>query len=94
MQRGQLTSEGFLVLKDSKIAVETVNSFPQAYKKLRNDLIDNGIAAHKDGGLILQKNYLYSSPSTAADTIMSRNANGLTEWKLKSGKNLKEFEKV
>ena len=36
--------------------------------------------------------YIFSSPSTAAVIVMGRNANGLTEWKNKDGKTLKEFE--
>ena len=36
--------------------------------------------------------YIFSSPSTAAVMVMGRNANGLSEWKLKDGKTLKEFE--
>lgn len=36
--------------------------------------------------------YIFSSPSTAAIMVMGRNANGLSEWKSKDGKTLKEFE--
>lgn len=92
--KGQLTTEGFLVLKDSKIAYDTVNSFPEAYKKQRDDLIDNGIVLDKDGKLVFIKDCLFPSPSAAATIVMGRSANGLTEWKLESGKNLKEYEKV
>ena len=38
------------------------------------------------------EDYIFSSPSTAASIILGRNANGLTEWKLKNGMTLKEFE--
>ena len=38
------------------------------------------------------EDYIFSSPSTAAAMVMGRNANGLTKWKLKSGKTLKEYE--
>lgn len=34
----------------------------------------------------------FSSPSTAAVIITGRNANGLTEWKTKTGKTLKDIE--
>ena len=36
--------------------------------------------------------YIFNSPSTAAVMVMGRNANGLTEWKSKDGKTLKDFE--
>ena len=45
-----------------------------------------------DDNLIFEKDYEFSSPSTAASIVMGRNANGLKEWKLKNGKTLKEFE--
>ena len=45
-----------------------------------------------DGDLKISEDYLFSSPSTAAVIVMGRNANGLTEWKLKDGTTLKDFE--
>ncbi|HDK41853.1 MAG TPA: DUF4357 domain-containing protein [Candidatus Pacearchaeota archaeon] len=35
---------------------------------------------------------LISSSSSAAMIIMGRSANGLTEWKMNSGKTLQDFE--
>ena len=43
-------------------------------------------------GEIISDDYIFSSPSAAAAIVLGRNANGLTEWKLKDGKTLKEFE--
>jgi hypothetical protein len=42
--------------------------------------------------LNITKDYVFSSPNTAAVIVLGRNANGLTEWKLKDGMSLKEFE--
>ena len=36
--------------------------------------------------------FIFTSPSTAAVIVMGRNANGLTEWKTKTEKTLKEVE--
>ncbi|MBV5334912.1 MAG: DUF4357 domain-containing protein, partial [Sulfuricurvum sp.] len=52
------------------------------------------IITENDGKLIIQTDYLFSSPSAAAAIVMGRSANGLTEWKSKSGKSLKELESV
>ena len=41
---------------------------------------------------VFPEDYIFSSPSTAASIVLGRNANGLTEWKLKNGMSLKEFE--
>jgi hypothetical protein len=45
-----------------------------------------------DNYILFSDDHIFSSPSTAAVMIMGRNANGLTEWKSKDGKTLKEFE--
>ncbi len=48
--------------------------------------------AEKQKKLVFNQDYEFTSPSSAAAIVMGRNANGLKEWKLKSGKTLKEFE--
>lgn len=85
---GQSTSDGFVVFKDSVIADSTTNSFPQNWEKLRNSLIKNKIIEQN----IFIKDYLFSSPSSAAAIVMGRSANGLTEWKTKDGRILKAIE--
>ena len=83
---GKMTSEGFVVLKDSLIANEVVESFSDNLAKHRNKLLE------KSNGFSLSENVLFSSPSMAASIIMGRSANGLTNWKLKNGKSIKELE--
>jgi hypothetical protein len=39
------------------------------------------------------KDYVFSSSSAAAIIVMGRSANGLTKWKLRDGKTVKEYEK-
>ncbi len=90
--RGQMTSEGFVVFKDSKIARSTVNSFPKNIKKLREKLIKEGIVQSIGEDYLFQKDYLFNSPSAAASLVMGRSANGLTEWKSEDGRILKSFE--
>ena len=86
------TSEGFVVVKDSEIANPVVKSFPTQVNKIRNTLIENGKIQDRDGKLTLTDDHIFSSASTAASFVMGRSANGLTEWKLKSGITLKEVE--
>lgn len=90
--QGELTSDGFVVLKGSKVARSTVPSLSQSFKRLRDELIDNGVIRQSNEILEVTEDYVFSSPSTAAVMIMGRNANGLTEWKLKNGTTLKDFE--
>jgi hypothetical protein len=90
--KGQMTNEGFAVLKDSEIATSTTKSFPENLKNLRNELIKQGVIKNREDKLIFKDDYLFSSPSSAAAIVMGRSANGLTEWKLKDGKILKAVE--
>ena len=90
--QGEPTSEGFVVLKGSKIATSPVASFPPSSNKLRQSLIDRSIIVENEGSLELIEDTIFSSPSTAAAIVMGRNANGLVDWKLPDGKNLKTFE--
>lgn len=90
--QGEPTSDGFVVFKGSKAAGSIVNSMTSSFVKLREKLIDDNVLVDKDGYLEFSDDFIFSSPSTAAVMVMGRNANGLTEWKTKDGKTLKEFE--
>lgn len=89
---GKSTSEGFVVFENSQIADPITNSYPKTMQKLRNTLISDGLIIKENDKMILKRDYLFSSSSTAAMIIMGRSANGLTEWKMKSGKTLQDFE--
>ena len=89
---GEPTSDGFVVLKGSKAAGTIVNSMTSSFVKLREKLIDDNVLVDKGEYCEFSEDYIFSSPSTAAVMVMGRNANGLTEWKTKDGKTLKEFE--
>ncbi|HAH24240.1 MAG TPA: DUF4357 domain-containing protein [Prolixibacteraceae bacterium] len=90
--QGEPTSDGFVVFKGSKAAATIVTSMTSNFITLRNKLINEGMLIDKGEYFEFQEDYIFSSPSTAAVMVMGRNANGLTEWKLKDGKTLKEFE--
>ena len=81
-----VTSEGIVVRKGSKIAISEIPSIPQTFHSKREKLMNDGIV--KD--YVFTKDYLFSSPSTAAAVVMGRSANGLIEWKRKDGSTLKD----
>lgn len=83
---GKIVSDGFAVLKGSAIASSVTNSYPSGSNKRRQYLIDNGIV---DSDFTFVKDYVFNSPSSAAEIIMGRSANGLTEWKTEEGQLLK-----
>lgn len=90
--QGQPTSDGFVVFKGSKAAGTTVASMTLSFMTLRQKLLNDGVLLDKGEFLEFPEDYIFSSPSTAATMVLGRNANGLTEWKQKSGKTLKDFE--
>lgn len=90
--QGEPTSDGFVVFKNSKAAATIVNSMTINFIRYRQKLIDEGVLVDKGAYFEFTDDYIFSSPSTAAAMVMGRNANGLTEWKNKDGKTLKEFE--
>ena len=92
--QGEPTSDGFLVLKGSKATGTTVASMTQNFINLRNRLIEERVIVPKDDYYEFPDDYIFSSPSTAAAMVLGRNANGLTEWRLKEGTTLKEFESI
>lgn len=89
---GQMTNEGFVVLKDSEIATSLTNSFPHNLNQLRQSLIDERIIVQVDNRFLFREDYLFSSPSAAAGIVTGRSSNGLTEWKLNDGRALKSVE--
>lgn len=90
--KGKRTTDGFVVLKGSEMASTTVPSFPRGFDSLREELIAGESVIEAQDKLVLSEDILFSSPSAAAAVIMGRSANGLLEWKNKSGKTLKQIE--
>lgn len=81
---GNRTSEGFVVLQGSHIALVDDNTIPAILKEKRAK------ANIVEG--ILQEDMLFSSPSYAAMFVIGKSANGLTSWKTNDGRTLKEIE--
>ncbi|MGN7116649.1 GIY-YIG nuclease family protein [Lysinibacillus odysseyi] len=89
--KGVQTQEGFVVLQGSKIASSVVNSFSERLTAKRNDLIHTQKVQILNGEYVVIEDLLFSSPSLAAEIVMGRSANGLTEWKDRLGKTLKDL---
>lgn len=89
---GKATSEGFVIFENSQVANPVTNSYPKTMQQLRDTLISEGVIIKVQDKLILKHDHLFSSSSSAAMIIMGRSSNGLTEWKMKSGKTLQDYE--
>ena len=84
-----LVTDGFVVLKDSRVANSVVESMSPSLVKHRTNMLENKII---DDNFIFTKDYLFTSPSLAAAIVMGRNANGRTEWTNKNKQSIKDIE--
>lgn len=91
---GMPNVDGFLVFKGSCATIDTVPSISKSFVSLREKLIDQGVLVLQENKYLFVEDYVFTSPSLAAATIMGRNANGLQEWKLNNGICLKDFESL
>jgi hypothetical protein len=93
---GHLAPNGLVVLKGSQaVPNERASShkWPWAMN-MRQRLKEEGILQVQDECLVFTKDTEFTSPSSAAAVIHGGHANGLTAWKDKSGKTLKEIESI
>lgn len=91
---GEYTAEGFVVLKGSRGRLENVASIQgKANERFREKLLAEGILAANGGGVVLTRDYLFSSPSMAAVALQGRSANGWMEWKDTKGRTLDEVKR-
>ena len=92
--RGQRTANGFVIFHGSTAVLEerpSAESYPYVVAQ-RKQLIAGGTLIKKDGFLVFTKDAEFSSPSGAAVVIHGGSANGLTAWKTKDGKSLKQLD--
>lgn len=76
----------FIVLEGSQ-ALTNTGKVQQSYAGLKRTLIAEGILVPlRVGILTFAKPYPFNSPSAAAATVLDRNSNGRTEWKVKGSK--------
>ena len=88
---GNRTDSGFIVYKDSEAVLEDRKSAVRSRVR-REQLINKGILVQQGNRLIFTRDYEFTSPSLAAASIRGGASNGLTSWKTKEGKKLKELE--
>jgi len=91
---GRLAPNGFVVLKGSQ-AVLTDRASSQKWPwalNLRQRLKDTGVLQIQGDRLVFTRDAEFTSPSAAAAVVHGGHANGLTAWKDKNGKTLKEIE--
>jgi len=89
---GEISSDGFVVFAGSKAAIDVVSSTSSWVNGIRTELIERKILRKENDHYLFTVDHIFKSPSSAAAVVMGRNANGLSEWKLKDGRSIKDFE--
>jgi len=83
------TTTPFVVLAGSTGRKESVTSIlGTSDHQMRLKLIDAGILKIEGDTILVTKDHLFRSPSTAAVALLGRTANGWKEWKSPEGKTL------
>lgn len=94
---GRRTEAGFVVFAKSTAVLAVRPSAESQYPNtiaLRQRLIQDKTLVEQDGLYVFTKDVEFSSPSAAAAVVHGGSANGLTAWKDKNGKSLKELEET
>ncbi len=90
--RGAETAQGFVVRSGSYAVMSEVPSCPDSVRQLRSALLANGVLRADANRYAFTQDYVFSSPSLAAATVLGRPANGRTEWKTADGRSLKSIQ--
>ncbi len=85
--KGKLTSDGFILLSNSKIRTEVQSSCPNPAKVMREKYSNN---INSQG--IISEDILFKSPNIAASFVTGRSTNARKEWKTSAGKTLNDLE--
>ena len=86
---GTTTADGFVVFKNSILSKKANSSLTKSLLDKRNKLISENII---DSAFTFTKDYIFSSPSTAASIISGNSTNGKTAWRNSQGMTLKDSE--
>lgn len=88
---GNRTDNGFIVYKGSEAVLEDRASSGRTRVR-REQLVAKGILLEQADRLVFTRDHEFTSPSLAGSAIRGGHTNGLTAWKTKAGKSLKELE--
>ena len=90
---GRLTNDGFIVYKGSTASVERSKTAidRDSHKGLVVKLIDTKYMEQREDDFLFIKDYIFNSPTAAAEIILGHPASGWERWKTEKGQTLKEF---
>ena len=90
--RGYEDQKGFVVCAGSRAQREEARTIHNYMRVLRQDLLEQGVLAERDGHYVFTQDHAFNSPSTAAGVVLGRTSNGRVEWKDEAGRTLKDLQ--
>ncbi len=90
---GKYTEDGFVVFKGSQARLDDLNDKAEWVRNQRQKLREDGLLLEQGDHLMFSEDYVFSSPSAAAQTVQGRPANGWKQWCNKAGQTLDELER-
>jgi len=90
--KGSLSTEGFMMYKDSLLIIAEQPSLAEGIVSERNKMLSEGILKIEDGFYKLTRDYIFNSSSRAASATLARSASGPLEWRTEDGIQLKYLE--
>jgi hypothetical protein len=91
LAEGDMLDDGFVVFKGAKANKQEAKSVNAWVAGLRKKLLDSKVLIEQNNVFVFTEDYLFSSPSAAAASVLGRAANGWTEWKNVDGKTIDEL---
>ena len=89
---GYEEAAGFVVRADSWAVKDEVPSVAAAITDLRKVLVTKGVLVEEDNAYRLTQDYVFNSPSQAADVLLGNSSNGREAWKDAQGRTLKKIQ--
>lgn len=92
LARGRIVNDGFIVYKGSTVTTIMSKAVVDNNLNIIEKLIKNNYLQKKDDSFyIFTNDYVFNSPSAAANVILGNSSNGLICWKNDKGQTIKKF---
>ncbi len=88
------TSGRFTVKKGSQFRKNEAPTLSAGLRKIRSDLLDNGLLANEQGGFFLNEDYEFASVTAAAAAVSGSTVNGRISWRTADGKTYAQLEEA
>ena len=90
--KGRVVDDGFLLLSGSQLSNRSSKSLSEKNIAIKNQMLDDGVLQDESGHLLLVKDKLLRSSSSAADLVAGNSRSGPQSWKTEGNELLKSLE--